>query len=172
MLSARATARLSASRPLTRAFQGTAGSLPTSAALADVVDARRRIFGDEPGNGLRSGRKWLRRRLKGPAALSWYGVSYNDVFPQETGNSVNEDDYRLEMILNRVGKSRMKGKMKHFKKPFLDSIRLEDAFEVVGAVHAPPPPPFSLPPPPYPPSLTRRPSSSPPPSDARGGRGL
>ncbi len=136
--------RPSLSPALSRAFQGTAGALPTAAALADVAAARRRIFGDEPGNGLRSGRKWLRRRLKGPAALSWYGVPYNDVFPAETGNSVNEDDYRLELILNRVGKSRMKGKMKHFKKPFLDNIKLEDAFAEVRPQLPPPPPPGPL----------------------------
>jgi hypothetical protein len=140
-------------------FHTSGGALPTAAALADVADARRRIFGDEPGNGLRSGRKVLRRTLRGPSALSWYGASYNDVFPTETGVFVNEDDYRLEVNLNRVGKSRMKGKMKHFKKPFLDSVRLDDALERVRArARASPPPLPSLraaqrpiPPPPPPP---------------------
>ena len=125
-------------------FHTTAGTIPTAAALADVADARRRIFGDEPGNGLRSGRKVLRRTLRGPSSLSWYGVSFNEAFPTETGVFVNEDDYRLEVNLNRVGKSRMKGKMKHFKKPFLDSVRVDDALERVRARAAARPPPFPL----------------------------
>ena len=96
----------------------------------DVVEARRQVFGEIPGNGKRSGRKWLRRCLRGPSIKSWYGVHFSDILP----NFITDEKVEVflnEQQLNRVGKSRITGKMKPYAKPLVDTMLFEETLDEV-----------------------------------------
>lgn len=107
------------------------GLRPSTAALVDVVEARRQVFGEIPGNGKRSGRKWLRRCLRGPSIKSWYGVHFSDILP----NFITDEKVEVflnEQQLNRVGKSRITGKMKPYAKPLVDTMLFEETLDEVS----------------------------------------
>ena len=106
---------------------------PSAAVLSDVVESRRIVFGDVPGNGKRSGRKWLRRTLRGPSIKSWYGVHFTDVLPNFL-SSEKEEVFLNEQQLNRVNKSGITGKMKPFAKPFVDNMLFEQGLDEVSLV--------------------------------------
>ena len=102
------------------------------AVLADVVEARREVFGVVAGNGRRSGRKWLRSVLRGPAIKAWYGLNFTDVLPNFI-TAEKEEVFSNEQQLNRVGKTRITGKMKPFTKPLVDTMLFEEGLEEVRA---------------------------------------
>ena len=89
------------------------------------------VFGDVEGDGRRSGRKWLRRPLRGPAAANYYGLSFRDLAPNFT-TAVKEDIFRYEQMLNRGGKTRITGKQKPFAKPLVDTMKFEEEIESVS----------------------------------------
>lgn len=105
----------------------------SAAAAEEIAGARYRVFGDVTGNGKRSGRKWLRRRLRGPAARGWYGVEFKDMLP-EMITPTKEHVLRFEQGLNRVGKTRITGKIKNPLKSLVETLRFEDAMEDVRAL--------------------------------------
>ena len=118
------------------------------AVLADVVEARREVFGVVAGNGRRSGRKWLRSVLRGPAIKAWYGLNFTDILPNFI-TAEKEEVFSNEQQLNRVGKTRITGKMKPFTKPLVDTMLFEEGLEEVRAGKggaAPLPPSPSAPP--------------------------
>lgn len=103
------------------------------AASAGVAEAQSRVWGTVTGNGERSGRKWLRRKLRGPPARAWYGVSFRELLPNFI-TPLKEDFFRAEQALNRVGKTRITGKIKSPPKPLADTLAFEDALEEVRGV--------------------------------------
>lgn len=103
--------------------------VPTEVA-DDVVLARGTVFGDVEGDGRRSGRKWLRRRLRGPAASSYYGLSFRDLAPNFI-TAEKEDVFRYEQMLNRGGKTRITGKQKPFVTPLVDTMKFEEDMQAV-----------------------------------------
>lgn len=103
-----------------------------SASVADdVIVSRGLVFGDVEGDGRRSGRKWLRRPLRGPAAANYYGLSFRDLAPNFT-TAVKEDIFRYEQMLNRGGKTRITGKQKPFAKPLVDTMKFEEEIQSVS----------------------------------------
>ena len=123
-------------RPLSLSFSTSSTSAallnlrPSSAVLSDVIESRRIVFGDVAGNGKRSGRKWLRKTLRGPSIKSWYGVHFSDVLPNFI-SSEKEEVFENEQQLNRVNKSGITGKMKPYAKPFVDNMLFEQGLEDV-----------------------------------------
>ena len=103
--------------------------LPPSPECAKaIIDARSEIFGISPGNGLRSGRKILRRRLKGPQISTYYPTTISELPLTDVGVEppAREALFRTEQQLNRLGKSRLKGKMRGGTARFQDKMRLQD----------------------------------------------
>lgn len=101
-----------------------------AAAVADIQASRTLVFGDAVGNGRRSGRKWLRRPLRGPGIGSYYGVNFRDLLPSLI-TPEKEDLFRAEQALNRVGKTRITGKQKPFTKPLVDTMLFEEELDEV-----------------------------------------
>ena len=139
--------------------------LAPATAAADIQASRTLVFGDAVGNGRRSGRKWLRRPLRGPGIGSYYGVNFRDLLPSLI-TPEKEDLFRAEQALNRVGKTRITGKQKPFTKPLVDTMLFEEELDEVRFPPArvgksrprstasqphPVPPPHSPHPPPPPP---------------------
>lgn len=106
------------------------GVRTTPAILKDIVESRRAVFGDVAGNGRRSGRKWLRGTLRGPAIKAWYGLNFMDVLPNFI-TAEKEDVFNAEQQLNRVGKTKITGKMKPFSKPLVDQMLFDEGLEEV-----------------------------------------
>lgn len=102
---------------------------PSDAAVAAIAETRREIFGVVQGNGERSGRKVLRERLKGPHVASWYPLGVHELGLQKLGvdDPVREQLYRKEQQDNRVGKTRMKGKLRPPTVAFVEQMKLIDA---------------------------------------------
>lgn len=98
---------------------------PAAAAQA-IMDAQYKVFGMVQGNNLRSGRKRLRAQLRGPGVRAWYGLSFDELFPHWV-TPIKEEYFRAEQALNRLGKSRIKGKMKPPKKSITELMAFEDA---------------------------------------------
>lgn len=67
---------------------------------ADIIEARRAIFGIVPGNGKRSGRKVLRRNLYGPAVRGYYPVTMADLRLDKSGlySPKQEEYYRCVCV--------------------------------------------------------------------------
>ena len=103
----------------------------STSVVDDVIVARGTVFGDVEGDGRRSGRKWLRRPLRGPAAANYYGLSFRDLAPNFI-TSVKENVFRYEQMLNRGGKTRITGKQKPFVKPLVDTMKFEEEMQSVS----------------------------------------
>ena len=101
---------------------------PSSEAAAAIVAARRDIFGYVQGNGLRSGRKILRKALQGPNIASYYPTPISDLPLEQLGIEppAREELFRDEQQRNRLGKTRIKGKMRGGTAQFQDKMRLQD----------------------------------------------
>lgn len=99
--------------------------------VAKVVQtAQTKVFGTAfPGN-LRTGRKRLRAILRGPASKNWYGYTFDDILP-EALTEMKEDYYRDEEQLNRLGKTRITGKMKNPLKSKVEVMQFDDMIEGV-----------------------------------------
>jgi hypothetical protein len=93
-----------------------------------IEAARREIFGIVPGNGLRSGRKILRSNLKGPMISGYYPPTMTDMPLEAIGiqNEAREALFLKEEMLNRVGKTRIKGKMRGGTAEFQDYMRFRE----------------------------------------------
>lgn len=100
----------------------------------DIAEAQRTIFGFVKGNNARSGRKALRRHLKGPAVKAYYPVDiHHDLNLVELGieNPAVEDRYRRNVELQRIGKTLRKGKVRPLTQRFATRMALEDKQEEV-----------------------------------------
>lgn len=98
-----------------------------------VQSAQTKVFGTAfPGN-LRTGRKRLRAALKGPASKNWYGYTFDDILP-EALTEMKEEYYRDEEQLNRLGKTRITGKMKNPLKSKVEVMQFDDMIEGVRSV--------------------------------------
>lgn len=106
---------------------------PAEGAAAAILEARRQIFGHVPGDGTRSGRKALRQQLKGQVIKDWYHLRITDLPLHEIGleNPVREELYRKEEELNRIGKTRIKGKVRGPGEEFVREMKLQDATEEI-----------------------------------------
>ena len=58
---------------------------PSAEAQADIIEARRKVFGIVEGNGLRSGRKVLRKNLYGATIRSYYPTMMSDLKMHKVG---------------------------------------------------------------------------------------
>lgn len=105
----------------------------TEGAAAAILEARRQIFGHVPGDGTRSGRKAFRQKLKGQALKDWYHLRIEDLPLHEVGieNPAREELYRKEEELNRIGKTRIKGKVRGPTPDFVREMKLKDAEEEI-----------------------------------------
>ena len=101
--------------------------LPNEAANRDILKAQTSVFGIVHGNGLRSGRKRLRKSLIGPKYTMWYGYRARDILP-EFLSPVKEEFFRDEEALQRLGKTRIKGKMLPQLKSVRDKLRFDESF--------------------------------------------
>lgn len=106
---------------------------PAEGAAAAILEARRQIFGHVPGDGTRSGRKAFRQKLKGQVIKDWYHLRITDLPLHEIGleNPVREELYRKEEELNRIGKTRIKGKVRGPGEEFVREMKLADATEEI-----------------------------------------
>lgn len=121
---------------LCRHFHGTTVSfrayplgVPANAEVKTAIEAaRREIFGIVTGNGLRSGRKILRSHLKGPQIAGYYPPSIRDMPLEAIGIEApkREELYRKEEQMNRLGKTRIKGKMRGGTAEFQDKMRFRE----------------------------------------------
>eukprot|EP00929_Paragymnodinium_shiwhaense_P122931 TRINITY_DN96245_c0_g1_i1.p1 TRINITY_DN96245_c0_g1~~TRINITY_DN96245_c0_g1_i1.p1 ORF type:complete len:134 (+),score=17.76 TRINITY_DN96245_c0_g1_i1:28-402(+) len=94
---------------------------------ARVKEAASRLFGTvQPQGNLRSGRKVLKRALKGPAVAQWYPYTLKEVNAPGYEDPIIEDFYREEQELNRVGKTRIEGKLKPIREEVIERIKFSD----------------------------------------------
>jgi len=102
-----------------------------------LLEARRSIFGMVQGDNQRSGRKVMRAKLAGATVKGWYEPKLTDFGLERVGveNPVREELFRAEEEKNRIGKTRIKGKMRGTTPEFLRVMALgeaeEEAFEPV-----------------------------------------
>jgi hypothetical protein len=94
--------------------------------------AQSKVFGTDFGDHRRSGRKRLRSHLRGPSVKGYYGFNFDDVLPNAV-TTMKEDFFRDEELLNRIGKTRIKGKMKEPLKDMVETMQFEDEVEDVSA---------------------------------------
>jgi Mitochondrial ribosomal subunit S27 len=106
---------------------------PSDAATADVAEARRQIFGVVQGNNKRSGRKVLRSRMKGEGIKSWYPTNIDELKLDAVGiQSIGRDaKYELELEMKRMGKTRIKGKLRPPTKDFMEHVKVREAQDLV-----------------------------------------
>ena len=97
-----------------------------STLLEKIEQAQYKIFGTVKGNGQRTGRKRLRQGLRGSTFKAWYGNHLNDLLPENLF-PIKEDYYRMEVALQRLGKSRITGKIKQPLQSTVDQLTFEDA---------------------------------------------
>ena len=102
-------------------------TIPPNEAKNDILKAQTSVFGVVHGNGLRSGRKRLRKSLIGPKYTMWYGYRARDILP-EFLSPVKEEFFRDEEALQRLGKTRIKGKMLPQLKSVRDKLRFDESF--------------------------------------------
>jgi Mitochondrial ribosomal subunit S27 len=103
---------------------------PTSA-IDDILEARRAIFGIVQGNGQRTGRKVLRAKLSGGTLKSYYEPRLQDFGLERVGleNPVREELYLAEQEKNRIGKTRIKPKMRGTSAEFARVMTLDEVEE-------------------------------------------
>lgn len=106
---------------------------PSAEALAAVAVARRDIFGFVDGDNRRSGRKVLRRALIGPAVQRYRPVTFDALRVDRVGlyAPAREELFRQEEVNQRLGKTRITGKMHGPPTSFVERMKLEDAAEGV-----------------------------------------
>lgn len=102
-------------------------TLPPAESVSSILQAQTTVFGVVHGNGLRSGRKRLRKSLVGPKYTMWYGYRARDILP-EFLSPVKEEFFRDEEALQRLGKTRIKGKMLPQLKSVRDKLRFDESF--------------------------------------------
>lgn len=105
---------------------------PSADAMAAIVEARRKVFGIVPVDNVRSGRKILRAKLKGPGIQAWYPDTMEDLGIYKQGileEEFREELFREEQLNNRLGKTRIKGKVRGPTQSFARHMRLEDVEE-------------------------------------------
>lgn len=144
-----AAVRLSAQAASSRPFHSSAvsaikrklrqqeGMLPDTrffapdAALDDILEARRAIFGIVQGTGQRTGRKVLRAKLSGGTLKSYYEPRLEEFNLERVGleNPVREELFQAEQEKNRIGKTRIKPKMRGTTAEFARVMKLEEAEE-------------------------------------------
>lgn len=112
-------------------------------AKAAIVEAQYKIFGVVQGNGQRSGRKWLRQLLRGPKSKNWYGYSVRDLLPEYL-TPAKEEISRSEEAMQRLGKSRIKGKVKPELMATVDQLKFESKIKEVSALAKPTEPNFGV----------------------------
>lgn len=103
-------------------------------AAAAIEAARERVFGSAPvGGNARSGRKEFRAVLGGRAAKDYYEPRLAELGLERVGveKPVREALFRAEAELNRIGKSRIKGKMRGTSPEFARWMKLADAEEAL-----------------------------------------
>jgi len=102
-------------------------TVPPPESVSAILQAQTTVFGVVHGNGQRSGRKRLRKSLIGPKYTMWYGYRARDILP-EFLSPVKEEYFRDEEALQRLGKTRIKGKMLPQLKSVRDKLRFDEAF--------------------------------------------
>jgi len=98
-----------------------------------VLASRRAVFGAVAGDGLRSGRKALRALSAGATLKGYYEPRLTELGLERVGveNPVREELFRAEEERNRLGKSRVKGKMRGTSPEFARWMKLADADEAM-----------------------------------------
>jgi hypothetical protein len=106
---------------------------PSPGATEAILEARRVIFGAVQGNNQRSGRKALRATMSGRVLKEYYEPRLNELDLERVGveNPIREELFRAEEEKNRIGKTRIKGKMRGGKPEFKTFMKLADAEEAM-----------------------------------------
>lgn len=126
------------STPLNKASKGSvplAENLitPPEAAAQAILAAKYNVWGEIQGTNERSGRKWLRQKLRGPHVRGWYGINFRDVFPEYI-TPIKEEMFEEEQSMHRFGKggtSGKGGKVKPPKKYMVDTMTFESNVEEI-----------------------------------------
>lgn len=95
--------------------------------LADIAASSKLVFNTATADGVKHGRKYLRRTLRGRRAVEWYPLDTKLMFPRSFEHPQIMSIYRQRELSDRLGEQTEKPKLKPLRPEFVERIKAIDA---------------------------------------------